>query len=201
MRVAGRFPPPATRSGSKGSSKRPSTWREEHLFNLACALRLYDAFEKEIASYDAQLLQELEALQPPQRHDEPVPPHPNPAKEKAIHRRGKQPARTTLWRFAGVDLTRIDGISAGIAQIVLTEVGSDLSVLPSEHHFVSWLRLCPRTSLQADLQCDLLSARRGADLDKEPVSLAQRAVAAGFVTSQPSERCVRLGGASACVPG
>lgn len=55
--------------------------------------------------------------------------------------------RTTLWRFAGVDLTRIDGVSAGVAQVVLTEVGIDLSPFPSEHHFISWLRLCPRTPI------------------------------------------------------
>ena len=73
--------------------------------------------------------------------------HPNPAKEKAIKARGEQPTRTTLWRFCGVDLTRIDGISAGAAQMLLTEIGPDLSAFPSEHHFVSWLRLCPRTPI------------------------------------------------------
>ena len=36
-------------------------WRNEHLFNLASALRLFDALETEIASYDAQLLKEVEA--------------------------------------------------------------------------------------------------------------------------------------------
>jgi len=123
------------------------TWRDEHLFNLASALRLFDALETEIAAYEAQLLKELEALLPPDRQVEPVPPHPNPAKEKAIKARGEQPARTTLWRFAGVDLTRIDGISAGAAQVILTEVGPQLAAFPSEHHFVSWLRLCPRTPI------------------------------------------------------
>jgi transposase len=122
-------------------------WREEHLFNLASALRLYDALESEIAAYDARLLQELEALQPVERRNQPSPSHPNPAKEKAIRGRGEQPLRTTLWRFAGVDLTRIDGISAGVAQIVLTEVGPDFSAFPSEGDFVSWLRLCPRTPI------------------------------------------------------
>ena len=37
--------------------------------------------------------------------DRPVPEHPNPVKEKAIRKCGEHPARTTLWRFAGVDLT------------------------------------------------------------------------------------------------
>ncbi len=123
------------------------TWRAEHLFNLASALRLFDALGTEIAAYEAQLLTELEALQPPERREEPVPPHPNPVKEKAIKARGEQSARTTLWRFAGVDLTRIDGIGAGAAQVVLTEVGPNLAAFPSEDEFVSWLRLCPRTPI------------------------------------------------------
>jgi transposase len=122
-------------------------WREEHLFNLASALRLFDTLEKEIACYEARLLAEVEALQPPERCNQPVPPHPNPAKEKNIKARGDQSARTTLWRFAGVDLTRIDGISAGAAQVVLTEAGPDLAAFPSEANFVSWLRLSPRTPI------------------------------------------------------
>jgi transposase len=123
------------------------TWREEHLFNLAAALRLYDSLQDTIASYETQLLVQLEALQPPERQQADVPRHPNPTKEKTIRHRGEQPLRTSLWRFAGVDLTRIDGIRAVAAQTVLTEVGPDVTAFPSENHFVSWLRLCPRTPI------------------------------------------------------
>jgi len=122
-------------------------WREDHLFNLASTLRIYDTLEEQIAAYDARLMQELQALQPPERQDELVPRHPNAGKEKAIKGRGEQPGRLALWRFSGVDLTRIDGISAGTAQIVLTEIGASVASFPSEDHFASWLRLCPRTPI------------------------------------------------------
>jgi transposase len=123
------------------------SWRDEHLFNLQSALQLYDAVEQQIASYDQQLLEEVKALQLPDKQDLAVPPHPSPAKEKTIRNRREQPMRTTLWRFAGVDLTRIDGIRVEAAKIILTEIGPDLGEFPSEKHFVSWLRLCPRTPI------------------------------------------------------
>jgi hypothetical protein len=71
--------------------------REEHLFNLASAVRLFDAFGQELASYEKRLAQELEALQPPERRAQMVPLHPKPAKERAIRGRGEQEMRTTLF--------------------------------------------------------------------------------------------------------
>jgi transposase len=123
------------------------TWRDEHLFNLTSALALYDTVEQQIAMYEQRLLDELAALQPPERRDEEVPRHPNRTKEKSIKARGDQQLRATLWRFAGVDLTRIDGIAPDTARTILTEAGTDLAAFPSEHHFVAWLRLSPRTSV------------------------------------------------------
>jgi transposase len=122
-------------------------WRVEHLFNLASALRLFDALGQEIALYEQRLLEEVEALQPPERRQAPVPAHGNVTKERAMKARGDHQARTSLWRFAGVDLTRIDGIRADTAQIVLTELGSDVTPFPAEDNFVSWLRLSPRTPI------------------------------------------------------
>ena len=122
-------------------------WRDEHLHTLASALQLYEATQGQIASTTTRLQAEVRALQPEDRRDTPVPPHPNPTKEKALLRRGDQEMRTELYRWAGVELTRIDGISAGAAEVILTEVGLDLSAFPSEKHFASWLRLAPRTAV------------------------------------------------------
>ncbi len=122
-------------------------WRDEHLYNLGSALRLYDTFDAEIATYEAALIEKLEALQPPERRNEPPPRHPNPTKEKAIKCRGEEKMRTNLYRFAGVDLLHIDGIRAGAATTILTEIGTDLSAFPNEKNFVAWLRLCPRVSI------------------------------------------------------
>jgi transposase len=124
-------------------------WRDEHLFNLASSLRLYDTIEELIAGHQQRLLKAMEALQPADRQNAPVPAHPNPTKERDFRSHGEQHVRTTLWRFAGVDLTRIDGIGIGAANIILTEVGPHLAAFPTESHFVSWLRLCPRTPISA----------------------------------------------------
>ena len=123
------------------------TWRDEHLFNLTSALALHDTVEQQIALYEQRLLDELTALQPPERRDQEAPRHPNPTKERSIKARGDQQLRATLWRFAGVDLTRIDGIAPDAARTILTEAGTNLAAFPSEHHFVAWLRLCPRMSV------------------------------------------------------
>ena len=65
-------------------------WREEHLFNLKSALEFYDMTQREIAAYEARILEEIRALHPVERRDQPVPKHPNAIKEKAIRRRGGQ---------------------------------------------------------------------------------------------------------------
>lgn len=122
-------------------------WRDDHLFNLTSALQAFDMVDGLVRAYDQHLLAKLTLLQASERQDETVPRHPNPAKQKALQSKGDQALRTTLWRFAGVDLTRIDGIGAGAATVILTEIGPTLAAFPTEKHFVSWLRLCPRVAI------------------------------------------------------
>jgi len=128
------------------------TWRDEHLFNLASALRLYDVLQVEVELFDKRILEIFRELQPPERRHDNVPAHPNPQKRYDIQHRGEQALRNELWRFAGCDLTHIDGISSSTAAIILTEIGCDLSDFPNENHFGSWLRLAPRRPISGGKQ-------------------------------------------------
>jgi transposase len=106
------------------------TWRNEHLFNLKSALDLFDHVECSIKAYDDELLRLMEALTPDERRSDEVPDHPNPNKARAMRRSGETELRRTLCRFAGQDLTTIDGISAEGARIILTEVGPHITAFP-----------------------------------------------------------------------
>ena len=121
-------------------------WREDHLFNLEEALRSYDGLCASIQRYEERLREELERLQR-EECDPTAPANPNVKKEKAIQRKGDGPTRDGLYRFAGVDLTTIDGINVSNALIVLSEVGPDLSAFPTERDFVGWMRLCPQKTV------------------------------------------------------
>jgi len=118
-------------------------WRDEHLFNLRQALARFDMFDRQIEDYASELRSKLESMVPEDRDDEAPPPHPKPNKLKAIVRAGDDALRDVLYRFSGIDLTVIDGISVKAGQTILSEVGPDISAFPDENHFVSWLRLCP----------------------------------------------------------
>ena len=56
-------------------------------------------------------------------------------------------ARQILANWAGVDLTRINGLAVTSVMKLLTEIGPDLSRFASVKHFCSWLGLCPATKI------------------------------------------------------
>jgi transposase len=124
-------------------------WREEHLFVLSQCLTMYDSLAQRIAECDAK----IEALLAPLgRHDVKLA---GPAKRGSKN----TPAfdlRTALARWAGVDLTRINGLAVSAVLTILSEIGPDLSRFASVKHFCSWLALCPGTKISGG---KVLSAR------------------------------------------
>jgi transposase len=130
-------------------------WREDTLFELDRVLDCYDFYQKQIAECDRQLQQYMTAL-PERKLEQPVDPQAEEAwkkskkKKRQSGKRKNQPSfemRSELERIMGVDLTRIDGIDVMTAQVILSELGPDLSAFATEDDFASWLELAPRRDI------------------------------------------------------
>jgi transposase len=72
-----------------------------------------------------------------------------PCKRRTKRLGGRKPnhprfdVRTALYYVVGIDLTEIEGIEAMTALTIISEIGVEMSQFTTEHHFCSWLGLCP----------------------------------------------------------
>jgi len=118
-------------------------WRDEHLFALRQARRLYAVYGEQIAECDRQIEACLAAF-PDQSDGAPLP------ADGSRRTHASAPsfdARAAVYRAAGVDLTRIDGIQGHTALKLISEIGVDVSRWKSDKHFSSWLGLCPNNKI------------------------------------------------------
>jgi transposase len=141
-------------------------WRKEHLFVLAKAWAQYQEVQKQIQDCDKELLEytcELEActtvikaakvvrlkaeLLGPEPVSNPLPK--KKARTKTSKNQPEGPWQQELERFFGVDLTAIPGISVLTGLTLMTELGNDLRAFKTQHHFASWLCLCPDNETSA----------------------------------------------------
>jgi transposase len=118
-------------------------WREDHLFSLQQALKMYDAVEERIAAYEKEILRKLGDMEREEQRGQTAPPLQNANKTNAIKKRGQEPKRQALYRMSGVDITHIDAIGVGTVEVVLSEYSPDLSRFPTEKQFVSHVSLAP----------------------------------------------------------
>jgi transposase len=143
-------------------------WRKEHLFVLQKAWDQYQQVQKQIQDCDKELLAytcELEAattvikptkvmrLKPELLGAEPGS-DPQGQKARKVRKKTSKnqpdgPWKEELERFFGVDLTAIPGISVLTGLTLMTELGNDLRAFKTEHHFASWLCLCPDNETSA----------------------------------------------------
>jgi len=119
-------------------------WRQDHLFSVQQSLKMYDTIQERITAYEEEILRLMAGMERQECRDQQAPKNKNPQKAKAIRTRGQEQARQALYRMSGVDLTEIDAIGVGTAQVVISEYGPDLSKFPTESEFVSHLTLAPR---------------------------------------------------------
>jgi len=129
-------------------------WREDVLFELKQVVEGYDFYRKQIAACDKELQVRVTTLSHRRAGEETereASGEPNDGKTRPYKSpRKNQPQfdlRRELRRIFGVDLTTIDGIDVMIAQVILSELGPDLSAFPTEGDFSSWLELAPRKDI------------------------------------------------------
>jgi transposase len=115
-------------------------WRDEHLFVLRQALAMYDDIAGHLAECDAKLQALLRALG--QRNVDL-----GKAPRVGSKQRQQFDARQTLANWAGVDLTRINGLGLTAVMKILSELGPDLSRFATVKHFCSGL--CARVPRSA----------------------------------------------------
>jgi transposase len=129
-----------SRSESDIEKALEGNYKFEHVFALKQALELYDFYDQQIQTCDAELEKLYLAFEPV---EEPATHAPSPRTGK---RRKNQPyfdLSQSLFRISGVDLVRIDGLDAMAVQKIISEVGLDMTKWPTVKHFTSWLRLSP----------------------------------------------------------
>jgi transposase len=118
-------------------------YRFEHLFVLKQSLEQYDFYDRQIRQCDAEIETMYASLPPADHGDGDVPPPPKPSRQKPRKNQAHFDLATSLYQVVGVDLTAIDGIDALTAQVVIAEIGLDMSKWPTVKHFTSWLGLAP----------------------------------------------------------
>jgi transposase len=122
-------------------------YTDEQVFVFRQALDLFDVFQAKIRDCDEQLAAYLGKFKgKPGAGAAP----PNPKRSKRSSRRKNEThfdLRTELWRLTGIDFSRIDGVDSLTAFTVLSETGFTMDAFPTEHHYASWLGLCPNNSI------------------------------------------------------
>jgi transposase len=113
-------------------------FREVHAFEIATHLRLIDAINGEITRLDTAIEQQLAAI-----------PGVAPACTACgLIGGGHAPGCASLGA-AVLDLVQrldeITGVGARNAQVLIAELGTDMSVFPTPGHAAAWARLTPRT--------------------------------------------------------
>jgi transposase len=119
-------------------------YRKEHVFTLQQVVEMYDIYTEKLHVCDAEIEQQLAQFEP--RVDIEQQPLPPATRPRAVRPKNDPPTdlRPSLYEWAGVDLTQIEGLNILSVQAILSEIGTDMSKWQSVKHFTSWLGLSPQ---------------------------------------------------------
>lgn len=134
-------------------------WQEDVLFELQQAVDAYDFSQQQIRECDLRLQKYLATVPTRQPLESPTGEaaceeaavQTQPGQKKKSKRSSKvrknQPQfdlGSELQRICGVNLASLPGVDVMTIQTFVAELGTDMSLWPSEDHLVSWLKLSPQ---------------------------------------------------------
>lgn len=137
--------PTCKKSAQEIAKALTGNYRREHVFALQQALALYDFYTEQLLACDVEIERQFANLRPVSDDLPPLPPSNKP--DTHSKNAPSYDARTYLYRLTGVDLVAIAGLNESTVQVIISEVGADLSAFPSEKHFCSWLGLAPHNDI------------------------------------------------------
>jgi len=185
---------PRCRKSEKEIAKHlTGNWRDEHLFVLRQNLAMYDQISLHLDEYSAEILKVMADLTPSDASEGEVPEIENKNKRKNIRKRGQEPLRIALYRLSGVDMTGLSGVGVETTEVILSEMGTDLSTFPSENHFVSYINLSPKLAISGGKpikgkRCGTAPSRIGNALRMAAVTLRNTDTALGAEYRRISRR-------------
>lgn len=129
-------------------------WQDELLYELKDCYELYNTFQKKIKGCDEQIEQMLKKnLKQNTQEESPLPPL---SKKQLGKNHPKFDLPALSYRYTGVDLFAIEGMSFNTIMTYLAEVGTDIYKFKTAKQFASWLRLAPNNKVSGN---KLISSR------------------------------------------
>jgi hypothetical protein len=117
-------------------------YRAEHLFTLKQSVESYRHYQNLIAECDQQMREDLDKLDGGNAGVQEA-----PEARKTMRTAADEELRKQFHGIFKVDLTAIPGINVGTVQVLLGEVGPDLSRFRSSAAFSRWLSLSPDNTI------------------------------------------------------
>jgi transposase len=114
--------------------------QEHHRFVLAQQLDHIDYLDEKVETISAQIGKQLESLSWP---DDPSQPGVSEGVEEGTEVVADESELPLTWDVAVALLKTIPGIDRRIAEVILAEIGLDMSQFPTDAHLASWAGLAP----------------------------------------------------------
>jgi transposase len=147
-------------------------YREEHLFVLKQSVELYDFYHKQLDELDLKITAQIGSFEPKVDIELKPMPELKKGRKKPKENSPKVDWRSAIYKMAGVDLTQIPGIDTLTTQILISEIGVDMSLWKSEKHFASWLGLSPNNRISGG---KILSSRTRKSVNRAAQALRMAA--------------------------